>query len=418
MFKVFSALSLAGLVLWLSCGNINPPPPRILRSDQLKLDDIRLPEGFHIEVYAEGVKNARSLDLSPNGTLFVGTRGEGKVYALRDEDGDQYAEKMYTLAKGLKMPNGVAFRDGDLYVAEVSRILKFEDIENNLDNPPAAQVIFDNYPTETHHGWKYIAFGPDDKLYVPVGAPCNICDPEEDIFASITRINPDGTGLEVVQHGIRNTVGFTWHPQTGELWFTDNGRDWLSDDLPACELNHAPRDAMHFGFPYCHQGDLPDPEFGDQRNCSEFEPPIQKLGPHVAPLGLEFCTSAQFPARYQNQVLIAEHGSSLWMKTSKLPATNLLLKAGSTKKRTTSGAARWTWNSCPTAPCWCRMILRMWYTGFITRECDQLVPGVPFPPAAPYFKCRGDLPDKILSLLNGAGIRICSTMSVWKPFPG
>jgi len=214
------------------------------------------------------------------------------------------------------MPNGVALRDGDLYVAEVSRILRFNDIEQNLDKPGEPEVIFDDYPTETHHGWKYIAFGPDGKLYVPVGAPCNICKSENDVFASITRMDPDGSNMEVVQHGIRNTVGFTWHPETGELWFTDNGRDWMGDNKPDCELNHAPREGLHFGYPYCHQGDIPDPEFGEQRSCEEFVPPVQKLGPHVAPLGLEFYTGEQFPERFQGQVFIAQHGS--WNRSEKI----------------------------------------------------------------------------------------------------
>ena len=249
------------LLLLTACGRVNPPV-KVFQPSKLPLDKISLPQGFKIAAFAEGVKNARSLELSPNGTLFVGTRGEGKVYALRDEDGDFRADTVFTIAKGLKMPNGVAFRDGHLYVAEVSRILKFENIEENLGNPPEPIVIFDNYPTETHHGWKFIAFGPDGKLYVPVGAPCNICESEDEIFASITRLNPDGTGMEIVHRGIRNTVGFTWHPETGELWFTDNGRDWLGDDKPACELNHAPQDGMHFGYPYCHEGDLPDSAAG------------------------------------------------------------------------------------------------------------------------------------------------------------
>lgn len=307
----------------LNCNSINFPGKKTAKkigenpsvlSDYLK--NIQLPPGFTIEVYASDVTNARSMALSPNGTLFVGTRDEGSVYALRDEDGDFKIDKKYVLARGLKMPNGVAFRDGDLYVAEVSRILKFQGIENRLTNPPQPVVVYDQYPTKTHHGWKYIAFGPDGKLYVPVGAPCNICEEEDKIFASITRLNPDGTGLEVVQHGIRNTVGFTWHPETKELWFTDNGRDWLGDDLPACELNHAPQDGMHFGYPYCHQGDLPDDRFGKKRPCSEFTPPAQKLGPHTAPLGLEFCTSNMFPEHYRHQILIAEHGS--WNRSKKI----------------------------------------------------------------------------------------------------
>lgn len=304
--------------LFLSaCGNINPPSPQLFGGKKsLPLESIELPEGFVIEVYAEQVKNARSLERSPGGTIFVGTRGEGKVYALRDTDGDYVADEQFTIAEDLKMPNGVAFRDGNLYVAEVSRILRFDNIEENLADPPEPVVINDDYPTETHHGWKFIDFGPDGKLYVPVGAPCNICESENEIFASITRINPDGSEREIVHRGIRNTVGFTWHPVTGELWFTDNGRDWMGDDKPTDELNRAPREGLHFGYPYCHEGDLPDPEFGAGRSCSEFTPPVQKLGPHVAALGVEFYTADQFPEKYKNQIFIAEHGS--WNRSDKI----------------------------------------------------------------------------------------------------
>jgi glucose/arabinose dehydrogenase len=307
-------LTLLMITALSSCGRVNPPV-KIFKSSNLPLEKIELPAGFKIDLYAEGIKNARSMALSPSGTLFVGTRSEGNVYALRDTNGDFRADEVYTLAKGLKMPNGVAFRDGDLYVAEVSRILKYENIEANLANPPEPVVVYDQYPTETHHGWKFIAFGPDGKLYVPVGAPCNICESDE-IYASITRLNPDGTGMEIVQHGVRNTVGFTWHPETAELWFTDNGRDWMGDDQPGCELNYAPRDGMHFGYPYCHQGDLPDPEFGAKRSCDEFTAPAKVLGPHVAPLGLRFYTGQQFPAQYRGHLLIAEHGS--WNRREKI----------------------------------------------------------------------------------------------------
>jgi glucose/arabinose dehydrogenase len=281
------------------------------------LSKLTLPPGFTIEVYADQVENARSMALTPGGTLFVGTRDKGSVYALRDEDGDMRAEKKYVLAEGLNSPNGVAFRNGDLYVAEISRIIKFTDIENNLANPPQPVVVYDKFPTENHHGWKYIAFGPDGKLYVPVGAPCNICNKEKDneIYASITRMNLDGTAPEVVAHGIRNTVGFAWHPQTGKLWFTDNGRDQMGDDVPGDELNCASKDGLHFGYPFCHQGDVPDPEYGKGRKCSEFTAPAQTLGPHVAALGMEFYQGKQFPAEYQNQVLIAEHGS--WNRKKK-----------------------------------------------------------------------------------------------------
>ena len=316
--KFISWIVLATLSFGISaCGEVNFPTKGYAKQfDTLPLEKIVLPEGFSIDVFATNVENARSMALSPKGTLFVGTRGQGDVYAIVDKNQDYKADKVYTIATGLKMPNGVAFRDGDLYVAEVNRILKYENIEKRLDNPPAPIVLNDTYPSETHHGWKYIAFGPDGKLYVPVGAPCNICESEDDIFNTITRINPDGSGREIVQRGIRNTVGFTWHPETGELWFTDNGRDWLGDDSPACELNHAPKDGMHFGYPYCHQGDLPDPKFGEKYPCSDFTPPVQQLGPHSAPLGLEFYTGNQFPDTYKHQVIIAEHGS--WNRSTKI----------------------------------------------------------------------------------------------------
>jgi len=303
-----------------SCNNtVNPPTRNSAEKKEmhgLPLETLNLPDGFNIEVYAEDVQNARSMDLSPDGTLYVGTRGAGYVYALKDTDGDFKIDKKYTLLSDGNMPNGVAFKDGDLYVAEVDRILKFVDIENKLDNPGKPELVFDGYPKEKHHGWKYIAFGPDDKLYVPVGAPCNICEKEEEVYSSITRINADGTGMEVVQHGVRNTVGFTWHPETGDLWFTDNGRGMLGDDIPACELNHAPKDGMHFGYPYCHQGNLADPDFGDKRDCSEFTAPAQNVGPHTAPLGVEFCDQRLFPEEFHDNIFMAEHGS--WNRSRKI----------------------------------------------------------------------------------------------------
>lgn len=284
-------------------------------SAALPLDKIKLPEGFKIEVFAE-VDNARSLALGRSGTVYAGNRNGDKVYAVRDTDGDNKADKRWVIASGLNSPNGVAFKDGDLYVAEISRISKYTNIEDNLNNPPKPAVVTADYPTETHHGWKYIAFGPDGKLYVPVGAPCNICDSEDDVFASITTLNADGTGREIYAHGVRNTVGFTWHPETKELWFTDNGRDMMGDNVPDCELNRAPRPGLHFGYPYCHAGSVKDPEFGSKRSCSEFVQPVAKLGPHVAPLGLKFYTGDMFPESYKNQIFIARHGS--WNRSKKI----------------------------------------------------------------------------------------------------
>jgi glucose/arabinose dehydrogenase len=277
-------------------------------STSLPLNTIKLPAGFKIEVFAE-VDNARSMALSPSGTLYVGNKDGDKVYAVKDTDGDYKADKKWVIASGLLMPNGVAFKDGDLYIAEVSKISKIAGIESKLSNPGQPVTVYDKYPTETHHGWKYIAFGPDGKLYVPVGAPCNICESKDPVYASITRMNSDGTGMEVFASGVRNTVGFTWNPQTKDIWFTDNGRDRLGDNSPPCELNTAPKAGMHFGYPYCHAGTIKDPDFGSKRPCSDFKAPAQSLGPHVAPLGLKFYTGAMFPATYKNQLFIAEHGS-------------------------------------------------------------------------------------------------------------
>ncbi|MCQ1536692.1 sorbosone dehydrogenase family protein [Methanosarcina sp. KYL-1] len=272
---------------------------------------IELPPGFSIDYYAENVENARSMTLSPNGTLFVGSRGAGKVYAIPDRDKDNKADEVLVLAEGLTMPNGVAFRNGSLYVAEVSRVIRYDDIEARLEDPPEPVVVNDSFPSDSSHGWKYIKFGPDGKLYVPVGAPCNVCNMEEkdERYATLMRMEPDGSQLEIFARGIRNTVGFAWHPETGELWFTDNGRDWLGDDLPPDELNRAPEPGLHFGFPFCHGGDIPDPDYGKLRDCSEFTPPEVKLGPHVAALGMTFYTGSMFPEEYRNQTFIAEHGS-------------------------------------------------------------------------------------------------------------
>lgn len=280
-----------------------------------RLDLIKLPPGFTIDIFADNLPNARSITRSPSGTIFVSTRDAGKVYAVRDTNGDNVADQKWTLLSGMHMPNGVAFKDGDLYVAEVSRLWRLPDIDNRLDQPQK-ELIVENYPNKDHHGWKYIAFGPDDKLYIPVGAPCNVCESADHIFASITRIDLASKSREIVHRGIRNTVGFTWHPVTKELWFTDNGADWLGEDMPACELNHAPKDGLHFGFPYCHQGDFADPKLGNKESCKEYVPPAVKLGAHVAPLGLAFCTGSMFPSEFQHQIFIAEHGS--WNRTTPL----------------------------------------------------------------------------------------------------
>jgi glucose/arabinose dehydrogenase len=283
------------------------------RPGSLPLETIKLPQGFSIALYAR-VPNARSMTLAPGGTLFVGTRQE-EVYAVRRGTAERGGE-VVTIARGLEMPNGVALRDGSLYVAEVSRVLRFDGIEERLENPPRPVVVRADFPTERHHGWKFIAFGPDGWLYVPVGAPCNICESKQPVFAAIHRMRPDGSAVELYASGVRNTVGFDWDPQTKELWFTDNGRDWMGDDQPPDELDHASRPGMHFGYPYCHGTSLPDTEFGRKRPCSEFTPPAMPLGPHVAALGMRFYTGTRFPPEYRNQIFIAEHGS--WNRSRKI----------------------------------------------------------------------------------------------------
>lgn len=290
---------------------------------QISLGFLEAPSGFSIEEFSNQVPGARQLAVSPSGVVYVGTRrtGEdGKVYAVVDFNNDFKADTVYTIISGLRMPNGVAFKDGDLYVAEISKIWRFADIESDLDNPPEPTLIRDDYPRETSHGWKYISFGPDGKLYVPVGAPCNICNNEEEnpIFASLTRINPDGSDREIIAHGIRNTVGFTWHPLTQNIWFTDNGRDWLGDDTPPGEFNELTEEGQHFGFPFLHASSVWDPEFGEEgkEREADFKKPVQELGPHVAPLGVIFYTGEMFPSSYQNQALIAEHGS--WNRSEKI----------------------------------------------------------------------------------------------------
>lgn len=286
----------------------------VFAQPSLPVDRIKLPPGFAIDVVAR-IDGARAMAWGSGGTLFVGTR-TGSVHAVTLPSGGTGEARVRTIASRLRDPSGVAFRDGALYVSAVSRILRLPDIERRLDNPPEPALVTDRYPGDSHHGRKFIAFGPDGKLYVPIGAPCNVCEAKEDRHSVITRINADGSGYEVVARGVRNTVGFDFHPTTGELWFTDNGRDWLGDDEPPCELNRLRKPGEHFGFPHCHGTNFSDPEYGRGRACGEFVPPVQPLGAHVAPLGMRFYSGTQFPAAYRGQVFIAEHGS--WNRSSKV----------------------------------------------------------------------------------------------------
>jgi glucose/arabinose dehydrogenase len=287
-------------------------PPFAAAPDKLPLAQLKLPKGFKIEVYASGIPDARSLRIGDKGTLFVGNRVQDKVYAVVDRNGKR---EVKVIASGLDRPNGLAFKDGTLYIAEGTKISKLEKIEDNLDNPPKPVVIYSEFPNHQSHGWKFMALGPDNKLYVNVGAPCNICIPP-DANSQIRRLNLDGTGAEPYIRGNRNSVGFDWNPATKELYFTDNGRDWLSEDLPNDELNRVTKMGENFGFPYCHQGNVSDDQYGWGHSCSEFVPPVALLGPHVAALGMRFYTGSMFPAKYHNAIFMARHGS--WNKTKKI----------------------------------------------------------------------------------------------------
>jgi glucose/arabinose dehydrogenase len=304
-------MSLSRLAVFLTCAGLAASASASPATDKV-LANVRLPEGFKLEVYTDQVPGARSMTLGERGTLFVGTRS-GELYAVSGDPTASAKPQVRVLARKLNMPNGVAFRDGALYVAEVHRITRYDGIEHSLDAPPALKIVRDDLPRDRHHGWKYIAFGPDGRLYVPIGAPCNVCN--EPKYGVITRMNADGSGHEVFARGIRNTVGFTWHPQTKELWFTDNGRDWLGDDRPPCELNVAPRAGLDFGFPYCHGRDVKDPDFGHLGECSRMTPPVQTLDAHVAPLAVKFYTGESFPEQYRGRAFIAEHGS--WNRSTK-----------------------------------------------------------------------------------------------------
>lgn len=297
----------------------------IVWAQAFPLEQIKLPPGFKIELYAKDIPNARSMTLGDNNTVFVGNRKQNRLYILEDKNQDYKVDGTFTLNYAFESPpNGVAYRDGSLYVGEIGRILRFDNMELGLNKTVKPVVVTDQLPKDAWHGWKVIRFGPDGKLYIPVGAPCNVCVKRDPRYAAILRMNPDGSNLEIFAKGIRNSVGYDWDPRTGELWFTDNGRDMLGDDLPPDELNHAPRPGMHFGFPYCHGDGIPDPHFGQERPCSDFTLAAQPLGPHVASLGMRFYRGAMFPPEYHQQIFIAEHGS--WNRSQKIGYRIMLVR--------------------------------------------------------------------------------------------
>jgi glucose/arabinose dehydrogenase len=297
-----------------------PSPPLATAADKIPVDKLKAPKGFNLELYASGMPNARSLAISDKGTIFVGSRLQDKVYAITNKDGKR---QVHVLVSGLYRPNGVAFKNGTLYIAELSQISKIENVEDKIDSSPKPVVIYNNLPKDEAHGWKFLAIGPDNKLYFEVGQPGNNVLHDKD-HGQLRRINLDGSGAEVIAYGIRNTVGFDWDPKNKELYFTDNGRDWLSEDLPNDKLNRITKVGQDFGEPYCHQGNIPDPEFGWGHSCSEFVPPVGLMGPHAAALGMRFYTGSMFPAEYRGQIFVARHGS--WNKTNKFGGDVALVK--------------------------------------------------------------------------------------------
>jgi glucose/arabinose dehydrogenase len=289
------------------------PPPIATPADKLPLAKLKLPKGFNAEIYAAGVTNARSLRVDDKGNIYVSTRLLDRIYAITDGNGKK---EVKTIATGLNSPNGIALHNGTLYIAEINKISKIDNVAEKLDSPPKPTVIYDDLPSDAPHGWKFLTVGPDNKLYFNVGAPCNICMPS-DRHAQIRRINLDGSGPEVVARGIRQIVGMDWHPTLKVLYFTENQRDWLSEDQPQDKLNRMLRPGQdNFGFPYCDGGDIPDPQFGWGRSCNEFTRPIAQLGPHSAPLGMRFYTGKMFPKEYRNAIFVVRHGS--WNKSKKI----------------------------------------------------------------------------------------------------
>jgi glucose/arabinose dehydrogenase len=296
------------------------PPPLPAAVDKLPTAKLKLPPGFNIEVYAAGMANARSLAVGDKGTVFVGSRLLDKVYAIVNKDGKRTVK---VLASGLYRPNGVAFKNGTLYIAELSKISKIDKVEDVIDNPPKPTVIYDNLPKDEAHGWKFIAIGPDNKLYVEVGQPGNNIL-HDDAHGQIRRMNLDGTGAEVYAFGVRHSVGFDWNPENKQMYFTDNGRDWLSEDVPEDELNRVTKVGEDFGAPYCYQGNISDTEFGWGHSCSEFTPPVGLMGPHSAALGMRFYTGSMFPKAYKNAIIVARHGS--WNRSKKFGGDVVVVK--------------------------------------------------------------------------------------------
>ena len=287
-----------------------PPKMTVTPPEEIPIDKVKVPEGFKVELWAHGLPGGRAMARGDKGKLYVGTRAIGRVYEITDQGGKRTVR---IVAEKMTQPAGVAFRNGSLYVASIDKMLRYDGIEDKPDVQPVDLSSKFNFPPLQHHNWKYLAFGPDKKLYVPFGGPCNICEPPTDEYAQIRRYNPDGSGMEVIARGIRNSIGFDWDPRTGDLWFTDNGRDWMGDEGPEEELNHVSKVGLNFGFPYCHANGIPDPQYKKQDPCKGVTMPVVLLGPHAAVLGMIFYTGRMFPAAYKDTIFIARKGS--WNRT-------------------------------------------------------------------------------------------------------
>lgn len=293
----------------IACLTLLAAVSAVFAQSALPVNEIRLPEGFRIEVYASNLASVRAMSVAEDGTLFAGSKS-GRVFAIAPD------RSVTEVAKGLRMPVSAYYHGGDLYVPEISKIWKYPDILKTYRSRPKPVLVTDKLPPEEWHGWKFIAVGPDGKLYAPVGGPCNHCLSEDPRYAAILRMDTDGKNMEVFASGVRNTVGFDWHPVTKELWFTDNGRDWMGDNEPPEELNRAPKAGLHFGFPFVYGLTNRDPVYtGLEPAVTAFTPPELEMAAHLAPLGMRFYTNAQFPARYRGGIFIAQHGS--WNRTKR-----------------------------------------------------------------------------------------------------
>ena len=284
-------------------------------------------QGFSLSVVTDQVPNARQMAETDSGLLLVGSRRAGKLYAVTLVPGAE--AEVVTFASGLAVPSGIALIGGDLYVAALNRVLRYRDIERTFRHRPKPEVVTDALPDKGHHGWKYLSVGPDGHLYVPVGAPCNICQPEDEVFATILRMHPDTGEWSIYARGVRNSVGMDWHPETGKLWFTDNGRDWMGPDVPPEEVNVVEEAGAHYGYPFVHGTDVLDPEFGAGHDPADYVAPVYEIQAHAAALGMAFYDGDAFPPAYAGAIFIAEHGS--WNRLLKVGYRVSVVRVGSTK---------------------------------------------------------------------------------------